>query len=213
LALSFCGQSVPTPEAGTGSGDQMTSEASVDLYWIPLGAGAHVVRISGKIYEAIVAIRGHRPRLALYHSALEIRVPEGRFIIESAPVINQQGEERGVVAAGPVGMKWAGRFRLFRYEIRRWRDGSIPDANEAVSSPITVINEVAQARRILDLVLAAPTPVWGRDELNTGDMWNSNSLISWLLVRAGVDTQDLHPPPGGRAPGWDAGLVVARRES
>jgi len=27
--------------------------AVVDLYWIPLGAGAHVVRLSGKLYEAI----------------------------------------------------------------------------------------------------------------------------------------------------------------
>jgi hypothetical protein len=211
LALSFCGQSFPTPEAGMGLGGQMTSEASVDLYWIPLGAGAHVVRISGKIYEAIVAIRGHRSRFALYHSALEIRVPEGRFIIESAPVINQQGEERGVVAAGPVGMKWAGRFRLFRYEIRRWRDGSIPDANEAVSSPISVVSEVAQARRILELVPAVPTPVWGRDELNTGDMWNSNSLISWLLERGGVNADRVFPPSGGRAPGWNAGIQIARR--
>ncbi|MGH2589776.1 MAG: hypothetical protein ACRDGW_03145, partial [Actinomycetota bacterium] len=54
--------------------------------------------------------------------------------------------------------------------------------------------------------------VWGRDELRTGDMWNSNSLISWLLLRAGVDTGQILPPSGGRAPGWDAGLVVARRE-
>jgi hypothetical protein len=29
--------------------------ASIDLYWIPLGAGAHVVRLSGKAYEAIKA--------------------------------------------------------------------------------------------------------------------------------------------------------------
>jgi hypothetical protein len=43
-------------------------------------------------------------------------------------------------------------------------------------------------------------------------MWNSNSLTSWLLVRAGVDTERLHPPTGGRAPGWDAGVVVAKRE-
>lgn len=64
----------------------------VDLYWIPLGAGAHVVRISGKIYEAIVATRRRRPRLALYHSALEVRVPGGRFVIESAPVVNPHGE-------------------------------------------------------------------------------------------------------------------------
>jgi hypothetical protein len=186
---------------------------AVDLYWIPLGAGAHVVRISGRIYEAIVAMRERRQRFALYHSALEIHVPEGRFVIESAPVVNPRGDSRGVVAGGPVGMTWAGRFRLFRYEIRRWRGGSIPDATEAVSSPVTVINEVAQARRILDLVPAVPTPVWGRDELNTGDMWNSNSLISWLLERGGVDAERILPPSGGRAPGWNAGIQIARRSS
>jgi len=40
---------------------------AVDLYWIPLGAGAHVVRLSGKLYEAIKAFVGHRPRCALQH--------------------------------------------------------------------------------------------------------------------------------------------------
>lgn len=182
---------------------------AIDLYWIPLGAGAHVVRLSGKIYEAITAFIGHRPRCALYHTALEVGVPDGRFVIESAPIRDGEGRERGVVAEGPVGTRWAGRFRLFRYEIRRWRGGAIPDANEAVGGPVGVANDLARAQRVLDLVPSVPTPVWGRDELHTGDMWNSNSLISWLLVCAGVDTQDLRPPSGGRAPGWDAGLVVA----
>jgi hypothetical protein len=185
---------------------------SVDLYWIPLGAGGHVVRWNGKVYEAIKACLEHRPRCDLYHSALEVGVPDGRFVIESAPVPNQRGRERGVVADSPVGTRWAGRFRLFRYEIRRWRGGSIPDANEAVSSPVRVANDVARARRVLDLVPSVPTPVWGRDELHTGDMWNSNSLISWLLVGAGVEAEQIQPAPGGRAPGWDAGLVVAGRE-
>jgi hypothetical protein len=185
---------------------------AIDLYWIPLGAGAHVVRVSGKVYEALTASIGRRPRCALYHTALEVGAPEGRFVIESAPIRDNEGPERGVVAEGPVGTRLAGRFRLFRYEIRRWREGSIPDANEAVGGPVRVANDLARAQRVLDLVPSVPIPVWGRDELHTGDMWNSNSLISWLLVRAGVDTQDLHPPPGGRAPGWDAGLVVARRE-
>jgi hypothetical protein len=27
-----------------------------------------------------------------------------------------------------------------------------------------------------------------------------------------VDTEQIQPPSGGRAPGWDAGIVVARRE-
>ena len=184
---------------------------AVDLYWIPLGAGGQVVRLNGKIYEAIKAFMERRPRCALYHSALEVEVPAGRFVIESAPIRDHRGRERGVVAEGPVGTRLAGRFRLFRYEIRRWSGGSIPDASEAVSSPIRVANDLARAQRVLDLVPSVPTAVWGRDGLRTGDMWNSNSLISWLLVRAGVDTDRLQPPSGGRAPGWDAGLVVARR--
>ncbi len=185
---------------------------AIDLYWIPLGAGAHVVRLSGKVYEAITALIRRRPRCALYHTALKVGVSGGQFVIESAPIRDNGGREHGVVAEGPVAMRWARRFRLFRYEIRRWPGGSIPDVNEAVSGPIRVSNDLAHAQRVLDLVPTVPTPLWGRDELRTGDMWNSNSLISWLLARAGVETEDLLPPPGGRAPGWDAGLVVAQRE-
>ena len=188
-----------------------SATAFVDLYWIPLGAGGHVVRLNGKVYELIKATVEHRPRSALYHSALEVGVPDGRFVIESAPIPNPRGRERGIVAEGPVGTRWLGRFRLFRYEIRRWRGGTIPDASYAVASPVRLADDLPRAQRVLDLVPSVPTPVWGRDELRTGDMWNSNSLISWLLVRAGVDVERVHPPPEGRAPGWNAGLAVARR--
>jgi len=34
-------------------------------------------------------------------------------------------------------------------------------------------------------------------------------VTAWLLARVGVDTTGLAPPNGGRAPGWNAGLVVA----
>jgi hypothetical protein len=187
------------------------SAGAVDLYWIPLGAGDHVVRLSGKVYEAIKAFTGHRPRCALFHSALIVDDGDGRFVIESGPIRDDRGSERGVVAEGPVGTKWAGRFRLFRYEIRRWRGGSLPDANYAVASPIRVATDLACAQRLIALVPSVPIAEWGRDELRTGDMWNSNSLIAWLLDRAGVDTEPLQPPTGGRAPGWNAGLVVARR--
>ncbi len=185
---------------------------AVDLLWIPLGAGDHVVRLSGRLYEALKASAQRRPRCALYHSALIVEVPGGRFAIESAPIPDRRGSARGVVAEGPVGTRWAGRFRLFRYEIRRWRGGSIPDAGQAVRSPVRVADDVARAQRVLDLLASVPTPVWGRDHLRTGDMWNSNSVISWVLARAGVNTDPIRPPPGGRAPGWDAGLVVARRQ-
>ena len=104
-------------------------------------------------------------------------------------------------------------LRLFRYEVRRWLDGQIPDVEEAVDSPRRLTDEVAVARRVLDLVPKAPTPTWGRDELAAGEMWNSNSLISWLLTSAGLDASTIPPPSGGRAPGWDAGIAVARRRA
>jgi hypothetical protein len=184
----------------------------IDLYWLPLGAGGHSVRLNGKIFEAIVAGLEGRSRRDLYHSALIVWVPEGRFVIEQAPVGREGGAQRGVVAEGAVGSGWAGRFRLFRYEVRRWRDGVIPDLAEAVESPQRLTDDPTLAERVLALVPTVPTPVWGRDELGAGEMWNSNSLISWLLVRAGLPTEAIHLPVNGRAPGWDAGLVVARRE-
>jgi hypothetical protein len=95
--------------------------ASIDLWWLPLGAGGWFVRLNGRVYEALHALVERRRPLDLYH--------------------------------------------------------------------------------------------WGRDELGTGEMWNSNSVVSWLLTRAGLPADELHPPPGGRAPGWHAGLVAARRQA
>jgi hypothetical protein len=68
------------------------------------------------------------------------------------------------------------------------------------------------ARRLLELVGSLPNPVWGRDQLGTGEMWNSNSVTAWLLARSGLPTDAIRPPAGGRAPGWQAGLATARRQ-
>jgi hypothetical protein len=183
----------------------------VELHWIPLGAGQVVVRYSGRIFEAIAAAVQRRPRCDLYHSALVVSVPDGRYTIEMTPVPDGNGNERGVVGEGAVGSCWAARFRVFRYENRRWRDGVIPDLSAAVSTT-TIEMDLGGARRLLELVPTVPTPVWGRDELDAGEMWNSNSVISWLLRRGGIDTTVVGPPPRGRAPGWSAGLVVAARD-
>jgi hypothetical protein len=187
-------------------------QAGVDLYWLPLGAGGHSVRLNGKVFEAVAAWLARRERRDLYHAGLQVCVPEGRFVIEQAPAWGE-GSRRGVVAEGPVGLRALGRFRLFRYEIRRWRDGAIPDIAEAVDSPRRLGDDPLRARRLLDLVPQVPTPVWGRDELRAGEMWNSNSMIAWLLARSGLDVDSIHPPLGGRAPGWRAGIVVAQRQS
>jgi hypothetical protein len=62
---------------------------------------------------------------------------------------------------------------------------------------------------LLELVEAVPPLLWGRDELDLGEMWNSNSVISWLLARTGMRPEEISPPAGGRAPGWDAGIRLA----
>ena len=191
--------------------DAAGGAAAVDLYWLPLGAGGHFVRLNGRAYEALVARMERRAVCDLYHSALQVRVPEGTFVVEQAPVSDLSGKRRGVVAEGAVGSHWAGRFRILRYEIRLWPNGHIPDVVEAVDSPRRLSSDEDCARRVLELVAQVPTPVWGRDELGTGDMWNSNSVIAWVIARSGIDTESIRPPAGGRAPGWQAGLVIASR--
>jgi hypothetical protein len=185
----------------------------VDLYWIPLGARQHVVRLSGRLFEAISARLQRRPAYDLYHSALVVVGPQGHYVIEQTPVVDLHGDRRGVVLEGAVGSRLAGRLRLFRYEVRRWRDGVIPDIEEAVSSPMRVTDDAERASVVLDLVPSVPAHVWGRDEGHTGDMWNSNSVISWLLASAGLDPGRIQPPPGGRAPGWHAGVDMAARDA
>src|SRR6266540_4923242 len=121
--------------ATVGASSEVAVGAAVDLYWIPLGAGDHSVHFNGIVYEAISSTIQRRPRCDVYHSALEIRIPGGLYAVEMTPVPNRRWWERGVVAEGAVGTRWAGRLRIFRYEVRRWRDGVIPDVDEAVESP------------------------------------------------------------------------------
>lgn len=117
--------------------------------------------------------------------------------------------ERGVVGEGPVGLSSLGRWKAFRYEVRCCRAGAIPDAADAVGGPVQLDTDLLRARELLDLVPKFPPLTWGRDELQTGDMWNSNSLTSWLLATSGHNVEDVKMPSHGRAPGWSAGLHAA----
>src|SRR4051812_10588327 len=126
--------------------DAPTSDgATVDLYWLPLGAGGRSVRFNGLVFEAIAARLQHRTRSDLYHSALEVRVGPDRYVIEMAPVWNERASDRGVVSEGAVASRRLGRLRLFRYEIRRWHDGRIADIAEAVDSPQLLTEDAAVA--------------------------------------------------------------------
>lgn len=188
-----------------------TRAAAVDLYWLPLGAGGQSVRLNGLVFERIASFSSRRSPLDLYHSALEVRLGAARFVVEMAPAWGGPPGPRGVVAQGAVGAALAAGIRLFRYEVRCWAGGVIPDAQEAVESPRRLTSDPESARRLLELVPRVPVPVWGRDELGAGEMWNSNSVVSWVLESAGLDAPTIELPSGGRAPGWDAGIAVARR--
>ena len=189
---------------------RLTRDGSyVDLYWLPLGAGGHSVRYNGLVYEAAAARLDRRERCDLFHSALEVRVGRDRYVIEMAPVWSEPAGDRGVVGEGAVGSRLLGVLRAFRYEIRRWPDGRIPDVAEAVDSPQRLTEDPAVARRVLELAPTVPRLVWGRDETHTGEMWNSNSVTAWLLARSAIDVRLAHVPAGGRAPGWHAGLALA----
>jgi hypothetical protein len=187
-------------------------EAWVDLYWLPVGAGGHVVRLNGRLYERLAARREHRPPLDLYHSGLMVSVDDVTYAVEMGPVWNVSDPHRGVLCEGPVASERLGRFRAFRYEVRCWPGGRIPDLAEAVASPVRTTDDPAQVAAVLDVLTEVPPLTWGRDELHAGEMWNSNSVVSWALARSGHDTAALRPPAGGRAPGWDAGLHLAGRQ-
>lgn len=190
-------------------------ESAVDLFWIPLGAGDPypVVRWSGRAFEYVMAHAAQRTPQRLFHSALEVHLAGTTHVIEMTPAWGHSPADRGVVAGGAVGAAALGRSRFFRYEVRRWTGGAIPDVAQSEGSPVRLSTDEDHARRVLELVPDVPQATWGRDELDAGDMWNSNSLTSWLLARSGHPMDALLPPGGGRAPGWSAGLVVAERQA
>jgi hypothetical protein len=97
--------------------------------------------------------------------------------------------------------------------VRCREHGVIPDLAYAVGGGYWLSQSPVTAQRVLQAVPLAPAATWGRDELRTGEMWNSNSLVAWLLVRSGLDVARVVPPGGGRAPGWRSGVVVAQRNA
>jgi hypothetical protein len=186
----------------------------LDLYWIPVGAGTPVVRISVGIFEAMSAAVQRRKRCTLLHAALLATTEYGTIAVEVAPTPDAFGRrDRGVVAEGTVGLSCLHRLRMFRYEVRRWPNGVIPDLRHAVASPVLLTEDDHLVQRCLDLIAHVPTPVWGRDELHLGEMWNSNSVVSWVLSQAELLPVVKFPPGLARAPGWDAGIRAADKTS
>mgnify|MGYP001826553672 CR=1 FL=1 len=185
----------------------------IDLLWIPLGAGGWFVQFNGRVWETIQARKEHRQPSNLFHTALIVHAPEGLFTIENAwPIPDSSGDSRGVVVDGPVFSRWLGILRVFQYEVRCWHVGIISDANWAVGGPRRITDRLIDAQRVLEYLPTIQSYIWGRRIPGTEDMWNSNSTISWVLTRSGIDLTNIEPPAAGRAPGWRAGISIARRE-
>lgn len=160
------------------------------------------------------AVRSHRSPArsptATEHLPLGSRGPRSRGALRDR---DGTGDRRRLGASrgrrtGPVGFAW-GALRILRYEVRCWSDG-ITAYEYAVEGPLRLTHDASMATRLLELARDVLTPVWGRDELGAGEMWTCNSLTSWLLGRTNL-CESIRPPLGGRGPGWDAGLRVARR--
>jgi hypothetical protein len=102
--------------------------SGIDLYWLPLGAGGRSVRWNGRIFEWVAARLDRRDPCDLYHSALEVRLPDGRFVIER----HRHGARVAIVASSPRGRsaheRWDGSgFSATRFgcgatvSFRTWR--------------------------------------------------------------------------------------------
>ncbi|MCC7365788.1 MAG: hypothetical protein IT303_15595 [Dehalococcoidia bacterium] len=180
---------------------------------MPVGAGTpRLQQLSLRGWEAFEAWRTRRTRAVLYHCALKLRPGEGeQFTLELAPAFIRDGV--APLASGPVGLRFAGRWRLFRYELKCLPVDRLPDEQWAVDSPIAVSDDPAVARQLIALAPTVPTHTWGRRVRGTHEMWTSDSVVPWLLTRAGIATAGLGPLPGGRAPGWQAGLDLAHRQA
>ena len=170
---------------------------AVDLYWIPLGAGGRSVRFNGRVYEALIAAAQRRPRRDLYHAALVVTAGGERYTIEIAPSPDAHEAARGVVATGAVGSRWLRPSRLFRYEIRCWRGGVIPDLAFARGGRRRLSDDPIVAQRVLDAVAAAPTPVGPGRARYGGDV---ELELADLVVAGGGGPGDRRDPrSGGRS--------------
>ncbi len=188
------------------------SDCAADLYWLPVGAEtSRFQQASLRLWEALEAARARRPRATLFHSGLKLALGPGEvYTLELTPAF--LGGPVAPLAAGPVGFRGADRFRLFRYQLRCLPGDRLPDEQWAVESPVRLSDSCEVVHRILALAPSIPRHVWGRRVAGTGEMWTSDSVISWLLFRAGIDLSIVAPPSGGRAPGWYAGLTIAGRK-
>ena len=185
---------------------------AVDLYWIPLGAGGHSVRFNGRVFEAIEAARAAPAALRpLPRGARRRARTASATRSRSRPRRTRDEASRGVVATGAVGSRYAAPAAPVSLRGPLLARRVDPGSRLGASAGPAGSRRPAVARRLLDAGRGRAHAGLGPRRAGAGEMWNSNSMIAWSLSAAGLPTAAIRAPAGGRAPGWDAGLVVARR--
>lgn len=184
-----------------------TALSSADLYWIPVGAGTHFQRASLVAYESLAAFFSRRPKQRLIHGGLTCVLRGEPFTVELMPAPGGPNPRREVT--GPVGVRFAGRLRLFRYQVCVLPNAALPDERWAVEPPVRLTEDPAAVAAILEASRAVPAYTWGRRRPGHPEMWTSDSALAWILDRAGLNPAELRVPDGCRAPGWYAGLAEA----
>lgn len=182
----------------------MDDTASLELLWIPVGAGTRFQRASLVLYEAVAAAISRRPRVALVHAGIKLGLDGKLYTFELMPAPpgpNHTGE-----VTGPVGVRGADRLRLFRYRACLFESEALPDEAWAIGEPLRLSDDPEVVRRVIELRRAIPAYTWGRRRRGHSEMWTSDSAVSWLLGRAGVDVSSIEVPKGTRAPGWRSGI-------
>ena len=183
-------------------------ECYVKLYWVPVG-GTSVTDLLDFIANLLIDNPGGK---TIYHSALRVQFEEGgeckQYVIELTETAESPPERRRVGETVEHNI-----FGPFDYTIRLFRNGQIEDEAHA-TQPIELTTDCGIASNIAKLVEAEDVPDLGYgDKVGTRsgatDRWTSNSVVSWLLQRTGLNPGGIFPPSGGIAPGWDAGSTYA----
>jgi hypothetical protein len=185
------------------------TDDSALLLWIPVGAGTRFQRLTLNVYERLWAKLARRPRSTLVHAGLKLACGGQRFTVELMPAPRGRADHGEVT--GPVGLRWLGRLRWFRYQVCVFERAALPDEQWVVGSPIVVASGTEAVSRLVALAKEVPAHTWGRRAPGAAEMWTSDSAISWMLVKAGLDPGACAPPSECIAPGWSAGIFEARR--
>lgn len=185
----------------------------LELFWLPLGAGGHSVRVNGKVYEALLARAQRRASRDLYHAALVAELPDGHPLSRSGP--SGTGSP-----APPIAARWC----RARSACVRWAVAVVPLRGAALAGrshpgPRVRRGRPASSHRRRGRRTTCPRR---RDRRAGADLGPRRARArgdvelqlrhTWVLVRAGLDPSEVQPPSSGRAPGFDAGLAAARRE-